>query len=76
MKILNISTWYELFGLNCKKGNIYGVALGCISHASDSFGFGAWQVQCYVPLNSYFTILPLSNKLYLPFAFQDNFSHF
>ena len=39
MKILDISIWYELFGLNCKKGNIYGVPLGCISHALDPFGF-------------------------------------
>jgi len=23
MKILDVGTWYELFGLNCQKGQIY-----------------------------------------------------
>ena len=52
------------------------VPLGCISHALDPFGFGVWQVQCYVPLHSYFTILLVSNTLNLPFGFYGHFSHF
>ena len=41
MKILDIDTWYELFGLNCQKGKKLQVSLGCISHTLDLFGFGA-----------------------------------
>ena len=40
------------------------------------FWVWAWQIQCYVPLNSYFTILPLSNTLNLPFGFQGHFDIF
>ena len=46
MKILDVGTWYELFGLNCqrkkKKKNLQ-VPLCCISHALNPFGFGVWQ---------------------------------
>ena len=43
MKILDVGTWYELFGLNCQKGKNLQVTLGCISLALDPFGFRAWQ---------------------------------
>ena len=36
MKILDVSTWNEFFGLICQKGNLQ-VPLGSISHALDPF---------------------------------------
>ena len=45
MIILDVGTWYNLFGLNCQKGEkkYLQVLLKCLSHALDPFGFGAWQ---------------------------------
>ena len=44
MIILDVGTWYNLFGLNCQKGGgDLLVLLRCPSHALDSFGFGAWH---------------------------------
>ena len=44
MKILDVSIWYNLVGLNCQKGgeNLQ-VLLRCLSHALNPFGFGAWH---------------------------------
>ena len=44
MKILNIGTCYELFGLICQKEkkNI-NVPLSYIFHVLNPFGFGVWQ---------------------------------
>ena len=47
MIILDVGTWYDLYGLNCQKGKkkkkkIYKY-LRHLSHALDPLGFGAWQ---------------------------------
>ena len=44
MKILDVDTWYELFGLNCQKGKIYRYLWVVFSHALDPFEFGAWKL--------------------------------
>ena len=45
MKILDVGTWYELFGLNCQKGKIYGYLLMYFSF----FGsFWVWGLIVFV----------------------------
>ena len=43
MIILDVGTWYDLYGLNCQKEKNQQVPSKCFSHALDSFGLGAWQ---------------------------------
>ena len=45
MIILDVGTWYDLFGLNCQKEkkNLQ-VLLKCLSNALDPLGFRAWQL--------------------------------
>ena len=57
MKILDIYTCYDLFGLNCQKVKKLQVSLGCISHTLDLFGFGAWHAWTQVWLISHVILI-------------------